>query len=96
MGIQLGNGFLDTLCRPINTDLDFTGLPFAFCPSFLGVSLVAGPGLTPMLLEVLVLCEAAVHGLFYEVSFQDGAPIYFLLWGSGYGVPAGQRLMSYP
>ena len=28
MGIWLGNRFLDTRHRPVNTDLDFTGLPF--------------------------------------------------------------------
>ena len=99
MGIQLGNGFLDTRCRPVNTDLDFTGLPFAFRPSFLGVSLITGPGLTAdasglLPVEFLVLCVAAIHGLFYGVSFQDGAPIYLLLGGPGYSVPAGQRLMS--
>ena len=50
-------------------------------------------GLLPI--EFLVLCVAAVRGLSYGVSFQDGVPIYFLLGGLGYGVPASQRLMSY-
>ena len=48
-----------------------------------------------LLIEFLVLCVAAVHNLFYEASFQDGVPIYLLLGDPGYGVPAGQRLMSY-
>ena len=45
--------------------------------------------------EFLALCVAAVHGLFYKVSFQDRVPIYFLLGESGYGAPTGQKLMSY-
>ena len=50
MRIRLGNGFLDTRCRPVNTSLDFTWLPLSFRPSFLGVGLVARTGLTPTLL----------------------------------------------
>ena len=88
MGIRLGNGFLDTCCRPINTDLDFTGLPFAFHPSFLGVSLVAGPGLT---LTLLAYCP--LRFLFFvrlpstvyltRCHFRMGRPFTFFLGGRG-------------
>ena len=88
MGIRLGNGFPDTHCRPVNTDLDFTGLPFAFCPYFLGVGLVVGPGLTPTL---LVYCPLSflffvwLPSMVYFVGchFRTGHPLTFFLGGRG-------------
>ena len=98
-GIRLGSGFLDTHCRPINSNLDFAGLPLAFRPSLLGVGLVVGPGLALTLLAHhplgLLFPVAVVHDQFFEVSSQDGVPIYFLLGGLGYGAPTGQRLMFF-
>ena len=88
VGIQLGNGFLDTCCRPVNTDLDFPGLPFAFCPPPLGVGLVVGPGLTPTLLAYclfsllfFVWLPSTVY--FMGCHFRTGRPFTFLLVGQG-------------
>ena len=88
MGVQLGNGFLDTHCRPVNTDLDFPRLPFAFCPSPLGVSLVAGPGLTLTLLAYHLLNFLFFVWLLSTVYFtgchlRTGRPFTFLLVGRG-------------
>ena len=88
MGIQLGNGFLDTRRRPINTDLDFPRLPFAFCPSPLGVSLIAGLGLTPTLLAYCPLSFLFFVWLLSTVyftgcHFRTGHPFTFLLVGQG-------------
>ena len=49
-GVRLGNGFLDTRSCPVNTDLDFAGLPFALCPPLLGIGIVTRPGLAPSFL----------------------------------------------
>ena len=88
MGIRLGNGFPDTCCRPVNTDLDFTGLPFAFCPSFLGVSLIAELGLTltllaycPLSFLFFVWLQSTVY--FLGRHFRIGCPFTFFLGGQG-------------
>ena len=88
MGIQLGNGFLNTRCRPVNTDLDFAGLPFAFHPPLLGIGLVTGPGLTSTLLAYclvsllfFVWLPSTVY--FTGCHFRTGCPFTFLLVGWG-------------
>ena len=88
MGIQLGNGFLDTRRRPVNTDLDFPRLPFAFCPSPLGVSLVVGPGLALTLLAYRLLSILFFTWLLSTVystrcHLRMGCPFTVLLVGWG-------------
>ena len=88
MGIRLRNGFLDTRRRPVNANLDFSRLPFAFCPSPLGVSLVAGPGLTPTLLTYsplgfLVFVWRPSTFYLARCHFRMGCPFTFLLVGQG-------------
>ena len=87
-GIRLGNGFLDTRCHPINTNLDFTWLPLAFCPSFLGVGLITRPGLTPTFLAycplsflLFVWLPSTVY--FARCHFRMGHPFTFFLGGRG-------------
>ena len=92
MGIWLGNGFLDTRCRPINTNLDFTGLSLTFRLSFLGVSLIAGPGLTPTLLAYCPLSFLFFVWLlstiyFARCHFRTGRPLTFFLGGVGVWYP---------
>ena len=88
MGIRLGNGFLDTRRRPVNTNLDFPRLPFAFYPSPLGVSLIVGLGLTPTLLAYRPLSFLFFVWLPSTVYFmgcylRTGCPFTFLLVGWG-------------
>ena len=88
MGIQLGNRFLDTRRRPVNTDLDFSRLPFTFCPSPLGVSLIAGLELT---LTLLAYCPLSFLFFVWLLSmvyftgchFRMGCPFTFFLGGQG-------------
>ena len=87
-GIWLGNRFLDTYHRPIYTDLDFTWLPLAFRPSFLGVGLIAWAGLTPMLLAycpLTFLTFVWMPSTFYlaRCHFRTGCPFTFFLGGQG-------------
>ena len=87
-GIRLGNRFLDTHHCPIYTDLDFTWLPLAFRPSFLGVGLIARAGLTPMLLAYCPLTFMVfvwMPSMFYlaRCHFRMGHPFTFFLGGRG-------------
>ena len=88
MGIRLGNGFLDTHCHPVNTNLDFTWLPLAFRLSFFVVGHITRPGLTPTLLAycplsflLFVWLPSMVY--FPRCHFRMGCPFTFFLRGRG-------------
>ena len=99
MGVQLGNGFPDTHCRPVNTDLDLAGFPFALCPPLLGIGLIAGPGLAPSLLAYcplgfLFFVRLPPMVYFMGCHFRPGGPWVFFFGEPEFGVPVGQMLMS--
>ena len=83
MGICFGNGFLNTRRRPVNTDLDFGGLPFTFRSPFLRVSLVMGTGLAPSLLAssplgLRLLVRLSTSFYLTRGHLQLGHPLVFL------------------
>ena len=88
MRIWLGNGFLDTHCHLINTNLDFTWLPLTFRPSFLRVGLITRLGLTltllayrPLSFLLLVWLPSMVY--FPRCHLRMGRPFTFFLGGWG-------------
>ena len=88
MGVWLGNGFLDTRGRPINTNLDLAGFPFTLCPPLLGIGLIVGPGLAPLLLAdcplgFLFLVWLSPMVYFTRCHFRLGSPFIFFLGSRG-------------